>query len=258
MIKKEYNEIIRAAKVGGKIVKKYFGKVLEIEGKSIPADFRTKADLESEKAIIKILQKSFPTYNIISEETGEINKNSEYTFHVDPLDGTNNFVLGVPYFSISIGLTKGDKIIFGAVYNPILDDMYYAEKEKGAFHNGKKIRVNKESNIKNSSVSLVVAFDCPRDYEPKIWVKLFMKNVKRVLTYWSVALDSCLLASGKVESIIVREIHLWDFTAGKLIAKEAGATITDLKGIPERSDKNSSFLISSSAKIHKEILEILK
>lgn len=258
MIKKKYKAIIKAAKAGGEITKKYFGKVLEIEGKTIPADFRTKADLESEKAIIKILTKAFPKYNIISEEIGEINKNSEYTFHVDPLDGTNNFVLGIPYFSVSIGLTKGNEIIFGVVYNPILENIYYAEKGKGAFCNGKKIKVNKELDIKNSSVSLVVSFGCPRDFSSKTWVKIFTKNVKRVLSFWSVALDLCLLASGKIESIIIRELHLWDFVAGKIIAKEAGAVVTDFKGSQEKSEVNDTFLVSNSTKIHNEILELLK
>jgi myo-inositol-1(or 4)-monophosphatase len=133
MIGKEYKEVIRAAKTGGEVVRKYFGKSLKLEGKTIPADFRTKADLESEKVIIKILSKSFPKYNIFSEEIGEIDKNSEYTFHVDPLDGTNNFALGIPYSSVSIGLTRGDEIIFGVVYNPMLDNLYYAEKGRGSF-----------------------------------------------------------------------------------------------------------------------------
>jgi myo-inositol-1(or 4)-monophosphatase len=258
MIDKKYNKIIKAAKAGGKITKRYFGKVLEIEGKTIPADFRTKADLESEKTIIKILSKSFPEYNIFSEECGEINKNSDYTFHIDPLDGTNNFVLGVPYFSVSIGLTKGDEIIFGAVYNPVLDNMYYAQKGRGAFLNGKKIEVNNESKIENSSVSVVVAFSCPNGYEPAILAKLFEEDVKRVLTNWSVALDLSLLASGKIEAIVIRDIHLWDFIAGKIIAKEAGAMIADFNGILEKNEKTATFLISNGTKIHQEILEVLK
>jgi len=258
MISKEYNEIIKAVKAGGDITKKYFGKVLKIEGKSIPADFRTKADLESEQVIIKILSKSFPKYNIISEEVGEINRGSEYTFHVDPLDGTNNFVLGIPYFSVSIGLTKGEEILFGAIYNPILDNMYCAQKGRGAYLNGKRIQVNKESDIKNSSVSVVVAFDCPDGYESEVLNKIYTKDAKRILTNWSVALDLCLLATGKIEGIIIKEIHLWDFCAGKLIAKEAGAMITDFEGALEKNEKSATFLITNGTKIHKEILEILK
>jgi len=258
-IKKEYKKIIEAAKAGGKIVKKYFGKSLKIEEKSMPCDFRTAADLDSEKAIIKILEKSFPKYNIFSEEFGEINKGSEYTLVIDPLDGTNNFTLGIPYFSVSIGLTKKNDIIFGVVYNPILDNLYYAEKGKGAYLNNKKIKVNKETNIKNCSVSLVISYHGSEERAGKVCIDLYeKKDVKRVLTNWSVILDFCLLASGKIEAIIVNEIPLHDFVSGKLIAKEAGAQVTDFKNNLEKIDTNNTFLISNGTKIHKEIIDILK
>jgi myo-inositol-1(or 4)-monophosphatase len=255
MINKEYEEIIKAAKAGGKVAKKYFGKILEVTTKSNPSDLRTNADLESEKEVIKILSKKFPTYNIISEEAGEMNKNSEFTFFVDPIDGTNNFVMGIPYFSTSIGLMKGDETIFGAVYNPILDNIYFAEKGKGAYLNNKRIFVNKESDIKNCSISAVVSYRATQDLEEKFVVELYKKSVKRVLTNWSMILDFCLLASGKMEAMLVAiDVSLYDFVAGKLIAKEAGALVTDLKGATEKNDKNSTFLVSNGTKIHKEIL----
>lgn len=258
MINKNYKEIIKAAKAGGKIVKKYFGKVLEIEGKSEPRDFRTKADLESEKAIIKILEKAFPEYNIISEEAGEANKNSEYTFVIDPLDGTNNFVLGVPYFSTSIGLMKGDNVIFGVVYDPISENTYCAEKGRGSYLNGKRIHVNKESDIKNSSVSLVVNYGFSFEKYMKMMSGLYGTNVKRVLTLWSVALDYCLLASGKIEALVLHEVPLYDFIAGKLIANEAGAKISDFSGNMLSGDRKGRFLTTNGTKIHQEILEILE
>lgn len=258
MITKKYNEIIRAAKAGGEVAKKYFGKVLKIEGKSIPADFRTRADLESEKAIFKVLKKAFPKYNIISEEAGEIQNGSEYTFIIDPLDGTNNFVLGIPYFSTAIGLVKGDEIIFGVVYNSILDNLYFAEKEKGAYLNGKKIKINKTSDIKQTTVSVVVTYYEEVARDMMFGKKLYEKDVKRVLFNWSVLLDFCLMASGKTEALIIKDLPLHDFIPGKIIAKEAGAYITDFDGNQEKSEKNSRFLISNGTKIHQELLEILK
>jgi len=257
-INKDYLEIIKAAKAGGETTKKYFGKSLKIEGKSMPADFRTKADLESEKVILKILKKAFPKYNIISEEAGETQNGSEYTFVIDPLDGTNNFVLGIPYFSVAIGLVKNDKIIFGAVYNPILDNIYYAEKGKGAYLNGKKIKVNKEGNIKQSTVSVVVSYYEEVARDMMFGAELYKKDAKRVLFNWSVILDFCLMASGKTEALIIKDLPLHDFIAGKIIAKEAGAYITDFNGNPEKSEKNNRFLISNGTKIHQEILQIIK
>jgi myo-inositol-1(or 4)-monophosphatase len=257
-ITKEYKEIIKAAKAGGEITQKYFGKILELEGKSMPADFRTKADLESEKVIIKILSKAFPKYNIISEEAGEINKNSEYTFIIDPLDGTNNFVLGIPYFSVSVGLMKRDETVFGAIYNPVVGNMYYAEKNKGAYLNNKKISVNAESDLKNSTVSVVYAYKNYKKSQGKAVADLYKGGTKRVLTNWSVLLDFCLLASGKIESMVICDIALYDFIPGKLMAKEAGAMVTDLEGKNEVNDKNNTFQASNGTKIHKKILEILK
>ncbi len=257
MIKKEYRDIVKATIAGGEITKKYFGKALKIEGKSMPSDFRTKADLGAEKAILKILEKKFPAYNINSEEIGSIDKNSEYTFVVDPLDGTNNFVLGIPQFSISIGLMKGEETIFGVVYNPILDNIYFAEKGGGAFLNNKKIRVNRESDIEKSSVSLIVSYAFSRDDHNDIVNRLNNKKVKRILTNWSALLDFGLLASGKIEAIMLYELPLHDFVAGKLIAKEAGALVTDFKGVEENNDKNNRFLITNGTKIHQEMLKIL-
>lgn len=242
---------------GGKVTKKYFGKVLELEGKSRPADFRTKADLESEKAILKVLEKAFPTYNIISEEAGEIDKKSEYTFVIDPLDGTNNFVLGIPYFSVGIGLMKGNEVIFGVIYNPILKNIYFAEKGKGSFLNNKKISVNKEADIENGTFSVIISPSGSHDYSTKVIGELYNKDAKRVLRNWSALLDFCLLASGKTEGMIVGGAYLHDFISGKLIANEAGALVTDFNGIIEKDDRNDTFLISNGTKIHQEILNVL-
>lgn len=257
-ISKEYLEIIRAAKAGGKIVKKYFGKNLEVIGKTIPADFKTKADIESEEVILKILSKKFPSYNIIAEENGKIDKKSEYTFAIDPLDGTNNFVLGIPYFSVSIALLKGDEIIFGVVYNPVLNNIYFAEKGKGAYLNDKKIIVNEEADLKNSSISIVFGFKYQDNFERDFSNRLYKEKAKRVLFNWSFALDAGYLSSGKYEAIYVKDINLYDFAAGKLIAKEAGALITDELGNPEENDRSQTFLISNGTKIHQEILKLIR
>jgi len=256
-ITKEYLEIIRAARAGGEVAKKYFGKILKIEGKTMPCDFRTKADLEAEKAILKILNKKFPKYNINSEEIGEINRGSEFTFVIDPIDGTNNFVLGLPYFSTGIALLNKDQIVFSAVYDPILKNIYFAEKGKGAYLNGRKIRVNKESKIGNSTVSYVRNYETPVGHSQKITESLENINVKRVTKFWSVILDLCIMASGKSEAMIIYgDLPIWDVAPGKLIAKEAGVLITDYSGKKDK-DKNTCFLATNGTKIHKEILEIL-
>lgn len=255
MITKKYKEIIRAAKAGGEVAKKYFGKALEITTKYNLSDYRTTADLASEKAIIKILSKSFPKYNIISEEAGEINKNSEYTFYIDPIDGTNNFVLGIPYFSVGIALLKGDEMIFSAVYHPTLKNIYYAEKEKGAYLNNKRINANKETNIKNCTVSYVGTYSSSLKHKQRTVMGLEDLGVKRVMRNWSVILDYCLLASGKIEAVIIYgKLNLWDTAPGLLIAKEAGAIVTDYG---KKKNDGVFLLATNGTKIHQAILDIL-
>lgn len=253
----DLKNIIKAAESGGKVLKKYFGQSLEMTEKSIPSDFYTKADIESEAAILKIISKEFPSYNIFSEEKGSIDKKSEYTFIIDPLDGTNNFVVGIPDFSIPIALMKNDEVILSVIHNPITNQTYYSQKRRGVFLDGQKLQVNKETDIKRATVIYTAGYSYSREYESNILKKLNDKNIKRILMNWSPAFGYCLLAAGKLEAIINNDCEIYDYVAGKLIAREAGALITDFKGNPEKSDKNSIFLATNGTKIHQELLEIL-
>ncbi|MDD5626481.1 MAG: inositol monophosphatase [Patescibacteria group bacterium] len=250
-------KIIQAAENGGRILKKYFGKTMELQEKSTVSDFRTEADLESEAVILKILSLEFPHYNIFSEEKGIIDKKSDYTFVVDPMDGSNNFVLGIPNFSVCIALLKNNEVISAVIHSPILNQTYRAEKGKGAFLENKKLRVNQEADIKRVSVVYTCNDVNSREYADNLTRKLNAVKVKRVLTNWSPALDFCLLASGKIEAIINNDNEIYDYIAGKLIAQEAGALITDFKGRQEKNDKNSIFLASNGTKIHEQLLKIL-
>lgn len=247
-----------ASSAAAKILKKHFGNSLEAHQKKSAADFYTKADLESEKNLINTLHKSFPNYNILSEESGLINNDSEFTFIVDPLDGTSNFALGIPNFSISIGLFENNNIIAGVVNNPMLGYIYAAEKGKGAFLNKKRIEINSEKDIKKSNV----AYDC--DYGHyleknlrKLMSDLEEKNIKRFLINMSPALDLCRLAEGKIECFINNGNEIYDYAAGKLIVKEAGGVITDFYNNVEINDKDNKFIASNGLRIHKAVVECL-
>lgn len=261
----EFKKIIKAAKAGGQILKKYFGHViptwhgqdLKIKEKTTVADFQTEADLESEKAILEIISKNFPDYNIYSEERGHIDKKSEHTFVIDPLDGSNNFVLGIPNFSTCIALLKNNQIIFSVVYNPILNQVYYGQKGKGAFLDGQVLSVNKEADIKKATIAYTCKYTSPREYFDHLIKGLHKKEIKRILTSWSPALDFCLLASGKIEAMINYDNEIYDYMPGKLIAREAGAMITDFKGEKDLDDKNNTFLVSNGTRIHQQLLDVL-
>lgn len=256
-MKKDYEKIIEAAHAGGKIVKKYFGVALEKDEKSTAADFRTKADLESEKAILEILEKNFPDYSIHSEETGFIDKESEYCFFVDPLDGTNNFSIGIPNFTVSIALFYQDEVIFGVIYQPILNETFWAEKDGGAYRDSEKIRVNDEADLRQTTIGHACGYI--HDAKELLGIQERLREgakIKRWLENWSVAYDFCLLAMGRIEAAIERDNDIYDFAAGRIIAREAGATITDFSGKPD-TDKNTIFL-ATNGRIHNELLGIIK
>lgn len=257
-MEKQYENIIKAAKAGGEVLKHYFGQNLDIEQKTIPADIRTKADTESEKAILEVLQKYFPDYNIHSEEVGNIDNGSEYTFIVDPLDASNNFVLGIPNFSVIIALQKNNETIFGVVYQPILDIVYHASKGNGAFLNANPISVNKKESLDDSTIAIVWGYEHDKNIDALYTKKFIESDLKRICFNWSVAIDFGLLASGKIEAIFHNNCDLHDFLAGKLIAQEAGAFITDLEGNIESDDNNTRFLITNNKIINKKVLELIK
>lgn len=256
MNSKDQKAIILAAKAGGKVVKSYFGKTLTITEKTIAADFKTEADVGSEKAILAILEKTFPNYNIFSEECGFIDKKSEYTFYIDPLDGTNNFALGIPNFSVSIALVRGEETVIGVVHLPMIGVTYSATKGGGAFCNGLKLMTSPETLLERSTFAVIYGYHFSKTLIYGMINRLSAKT-KRVLISWSGASDLCLLASGKIEIVISNNIELHDFLAAKLIAKEAGCVVTDLKGKPEKNDLNKDFLASSNMVVHKKALKFL-
>lgn len=257
-MEEKYQKIIAAAKAGGQVLKHYFGQNLTVEQKSIPADIRTKADTESETAILKVLKENFPDYNIYSEEADNIDNGSEYTFIVDPLDASNNFILGIPNFSIIIALQKNQETIFGLVYQPILDLAYYAIKGGGSFLNGQKINVNQKENIEDVSIAMVWGYIHDKNLDAEYTSKFIKSSIKRICFNWSVGIDLCLLASGKIEAVFNNGCDLHDFLAGKLIAKEAGAFVTDMEGNEESDDNNREFLITNNRFISDKVFEILK
>ncbi|PLX24444.1 hypothetical protein C0580_05155 [Candidatus Parcubacteria bacterium] len=257
-MEEKYLKIIEAAKAGGQVLRDYFGQNLAVEEKSMPADFFTKADTESEKAILDILKAAYPDYNIFSEEDGKTDKGSEYTFVIDPLDGSNNFVTGIPNFSVSIALMKGDDVEVGVIYQPMIDRVYFAQKGKGAFLNNKKISVSDETDFHKVSLSYTASYGHPTEEYGDMMKALEVSEPKRVFYNWSVAMDFCYIASGSMEGIINNGCEIYDYLAGKLIAQEAGAVIFDFSGEPETNSNSNQFVIANNKEIANKLLEFVK
>ncbi len=188
--------MIDAAHAGGGALRQYFGAELDVVEKSNASDYCTTADLEAEKAILGILKKSFPEYNFFSEEQGPDYKKSDYTFLIDPLDGTNNFVLGVPYFSTSIALTEWNTTRFGVVHHPLLNLTYHGTKGEGSYLQSKKMQVSPETDIERSTIAYAYGYSVDTERAIKLLNCLKRKEVKRTLVHWSPALDFCALAAG--------------------------------------------------------------
>jgi len=256
MNEKQLSQIIAAAEAGGQIIREYFGANLAIEEKSIVSDIRTKADTESETAIIKSLQSNFPSFNILSEESGFIEGSSEYKFVIDPLDGSNNFVMGMPNFSVSIALLRGEEVVAGVIYVPMIDQIFSALKGYGAFQNSKRIMVNNETAPTRSTVSYTCGYINDPKYTLLLAGKLSNLELKRTINFWSPAYDYCLLASGKIEAVINNNNEIYDFAAGKIILTEAGGKITAFDG-SHSSDTDTQFVASNGTELHDVLIRVV-
>jgi myo-inositol-1(or 4)-monophosphatase len=245
--------ITRLSKQAGNILMKYFGKVKYVKEKSNESYF-TNADIESEKYIISEIERKFPDHNIVSEEAGTLDKKSQYTWYIDPLDGTHNFMHKLPLFGTSIALALKDKVQFGAIYLPFFKELYFAQRGKGSFLNGKRIKVSRNNILKKS----FIVSDLQLRYFPSKKLKL-LRNLRgkvydiRTLGCASYAL--ALVAGGSAEAFITLYTRSWDMAAGSLIVDEAGGKFTDLEG-KTWSPKEKQFLISNG-KVHGRLLQII-
>lgn len=248
--------IIKAAKLAGKVIMDNYGKIGEISFKGNKKSLLTKVDLKAEKVILDTIKKKFPRHNIISEESGIENKKSKYTWIIDPIDGTTNFVQGIPFFCVSIAVARDNKVVLGVVYEPIRKELFFAGKNKGSFLNNRKIKVSDKNNINDA----VLGFSLPS--ESKAAVKSLYKvaelfpQIRAVRNSGSAALNLCNVACGRYDLWFSMFINSWDAAAGFLIIEEAGGKVTDLKG---RSwDVNKKQIIASNKKLYNKFLKLLK
>ena len=220
--------IVREA---GVIAMRYF-KDLDTVGiiKKSPRDLVTDADVAVEAFLKDALEKAYPQYGFWGEESGQT-ANQTNRWIVDPIDGTHSFSKGQYFWSISVALEIEGDLVAGAVYAPALDDLYIAEKGKGANKNGKAIVVSSESSLASSMIA--TGFACLRSYLQENNLKRFCRIAEETTgqrRFGSAAMDLCLVADGQVDAFWEQELNLYDVAAGALIAKEAGATVTDFKG----------------------------
>jgi myo-inositol-1(or 4)-monophosphatase len=233
------NIMIKASEKASKILIRDFGEIEKLQvSKKGPNDFVTNSDLRVEKIIIDELQKAKPNYSIISEENGvQVNRDKKNTWILDPIDGTVNFLHGIPHFAISIALKCEDKIISGLIFDPIKNEIFYAEKNNGAFFNNQRIRVSKKNQIN----------DCLFVTGGKIKDKLELQYRKT----GSAALDLAYVASGRYDGYFQNNLNIWDIAAGIILVEEAGGILNNI----DISSHNNIKVIASSPNINAKLLE---
>ncbi len=236
------NIMIKASQKASKALIRDFGEIekLQVSVKG-PSNFVSNADTKAEKIIIEELMKAKKNYSIISEEDGsKINSDSENVWIIDPIDGTSNFLHGIPHFAISIALKSNNEIISGLIYDPIKDEMFYAEKNSGAFFNNQRIKVSKKKEIE----------DCLFATGGK--EKVISDFITRKTG--SAALDMAYVAAGRYDGYFQNNLNLWDVAAGIIIIKEAGGIVNEIN----LSNYSNIKIIASSSRINEKMLEKLK
>ena len=231
--------MIRASEKASKILIRDFGEIEKLQvSKKGPSDFVTNSDIKAEKIIIEELKKARPNYSIISEENGIAkNKDDKNIWIIDPIDGTINFLHGVPHFAISIALKSNDEIVSGVIFDPIKNELFYAERNSGAFFNNQRIRVSKKNKIN----------ECLFVTGGKIKKELNLPYRKSGCA----ALDMAYVAAGRYDGYFQKELNLWDIAAGIILIQEAGGIINEINLLNNKNIK----VIASSSDINSKLLE---
>jgi len=247
-----------AALEAGKFLKYNVGKVKHIERKQgQQTNLVTEIDKQAEALIIKKIKQHFPTHDILAEESGSHNVQSECRWVIDPLDGTTNFTHSLPIFCVSIGVEVKGEVVAGAIYNPSADELFTAEKGGGAFLNGKKIHVSSNDSLINSL--LVTGFPYNVKDNPghvvEHFVNLLMEG-QGVRRLGSAALDLAYVAAGRLDGYWEVFLNPWDKAAGLLLVQEAGGVVTDFKNNPGNIYEPTT--LATNGRIHEQMLAVLK
>ena len=254
------NVMTSAAIKTGRSLKRDFGEVenlvVSVKG---PGDFVSAADRKAEKTLYEELSKARPGYGFLMEESGVVEgTDPSHRWIIDPLDGTTNFLHGVPIFSISVALEREGQLIAGVIYNPATDDMYIAEKGQGAWHNNRRLRVSPRRNLSDSLIACGIphlgkAKDHPLFKAELAAVMARAGNVRRL---GAASIDLALTAAGRFDAYWERNLQPWDIAAGIVLLREAGGFVSDLDGGQDMLEKGS--LCAGTELIQRELLALLR
>jgi len=250
---KEKKVMLLAAKKAEKAILKYYGKKESIKIKPNKSLVAT-ADLEANKAIIKVIKNNFPSHSILSEETGFEDNKSDFKWVIDPIDGTHNFLRKIQIFGTSIALECKNEVVLGVLHFPVLRLTAFAQKGKGAFLNGKRIKVSGKKSLDHSF--LLIEFSYAGREEKIGFLKRLTGKPIDIRNFGSAVHNLMLVASGMCDAYVVLSTNEWDVAAGFLLVEEAGGRITGLDG-KKWNFEERKYLISNG-KLHKGLLKYVK
>jgi myo-inositol-1(or 4)-monophosphatase len=245
----------QACRSAGEILRRRFGRVHRIKKKGT-IDLVTEADLEAEKAVLQIIQNSFPRDNILSEEAGQHAEGSPRTWLIDPLDGTTNFTHGFPFFAVSVALEVDGELTVGVVYDPLKNELFEGAKGSGARLNNEPIHVSRITQLGDSLLGTGFSYDVQE--KPQRVMERFTRMVVRaqgVRRPGSAALDLCYLAAGRFDGFWEEGLHPWDTAGGAIIVREAGGKVTTFEG--EAFSPYQKSIVAANPLIHDDLLSLL-
>lgn len=248
--------LINATNAGAAILNENFNTSFIIKNKEGINNLVTEIDHASERAIIQTIQTQFPQHQILSEEYGAIHSDAEYKWIIDPIDGTVNFAHSIPICCVSIALEKNGEIIMGAVFNPLIGEFFFAEKNKGAFLNDQQIHVSDNNDITKSCLATGFPYKYleQKNGPLEVFNALIRQGIP-VRRLGSAAIDLCYVAAGRFDGFYEHSLQPWDTAAGFLIVEEAGGKVTNLKG--EMYNPYQNGLVSTNGKIHTQLLKYI-
>jgi len=253
------NVMVNACRKASKNLIRDFGEVekLQVSIKG-PGDFVTMTDKKVEKILIDELLKARSNYSILSEEIGEIKNDEEFKWIIDPIDGTSNFLHGIPHFGISVALEKNKEIICGIIFDPIKNEIFSTEKGNGSYLNNQRIRVSSRKKLQDcilftggprlTSKNRELSFEEYKKFSSKVIIP--------VRKMGSASLDMAYVAAGRCDGLWQRDLHYWDIATGILLVKEAGGFVTDFKGTDKYVENKT--ILAANSRINEAMIEILK
>lgn len=245
------------ARAAGEILRAGFGKVHQIDRKGV-IDLVTEVDRESEAYLLTEIEKNFPDSQAVGEEGGRLSGSGDGKWYIDPIDGTTNYTHGLPIFAVSIAYEKASELKLGVVYNPIQEELYSAERERGAQLNGQVLQVKTVADVADSLLVTGFPYDIRTNLDNNLAeYERFSKRSHGVRRLGAAALDLCYVAAGRFDGYWEKGVKSWDVAAGALIVQEAGGKVTNIDGGPDFMSKPQSVLAANKA-LHAEMLKVLR